>query len=317
MANPKIQLRHDTAANWTSVNPILLEGEVGIETDTRKQKFGDGATAWNSLPYDVGSTALQNITSLNVTDALGYIPYNSSNPSGYISGITSSDVTSALGYTPVNKAGDTMSGSLQFSKIGGGVIALNAISEGGYSDIQYTKTDGLRAGFIRANNVSSTERNIQISVCDDNGTPTSSFTVTCNNNINSCTFPNTTCVDGQWVNTHILLTTSTAIGNYRLDLSSYLPNDGYKYEIIVSGLAYNSKSTYANLILDNAHGDDGAHFVARVGANSRMACIDCTLPVDNARDIYLTIDGQAVTWEKNYGWQGLYLVGYRRIGTNS
>lgn len=47
----RIQLRHDTAANWTSVNPVLLEGEVGIETDTRKQKVGDGATAWNSLSY--------------------------------------------------------------------------------------------------------------------------------------------------------------------------------------------------------------------------------------------------------------------------
>ncbi len=47
----RIQLRHDTAANWTSVNPVLLEGEVGIETDTLKQKVGDGVTAWNSLSY--------------------------------------------------------------------------------------------------------------------------------------------------------------------------------------------------------------------------------------------------------------------------
>ena len=51
----RIQLRHDTAANWTSVNPILLEGEVGIETDTRKQKVGDGTTAWNSLAYSVNT----------------------------------------------------------------------------------------------------------------------------------------------------------------------------------------------------------------------------------------------------------------------
>jgi len=53
MANPKIQLRHDTAANWTSVNPVLLEGEVGIETDTKKQKIGDGSTSWNSLAYQI------------------------------------------------------------------------------------------------------------------------------------------------------------------------------------------------------------------------------------------------------------------------
>lgn len=57
----KIQLRHDTAANWTSVNPVLLEGEVGIETDTKKQKIGDGSTPWNNLAYDLGSTALQRL----------------------------------------------------------------------------------------------------------------------------------------------------------------------------------------------------------------------------------------------------------------
>lgn len=33
---------------------------------------------------------------------------------GFLTGITSSDVTTALGYTPVNKAGDTMSGKLNF-----------------------------------------------------------------------------------------------------------------------------------------------------------------------------------------------------------
>lgn len=47
----KIQLRHGTAAQWTSANPVLLSGEVGYETDTQKQKLGDGVTAWNSLSY--------------------------------------------------------------------------------------------------------------------------------------------------------------------------------------------------------------------------------------------------------------------------
>lgn len=56
MANPKIQLRHDTAANWTSVNPVLLEGEVGIETDTKKFKVGDGVTDWTSLAYGNADT---------------------------------------------------------------------------------------------------------------------------------------------------------------------------------------------------------------------------------------------------------------------
>lgn len=54
----RIQLRHDTAANFASVNPVLLAGEVGIETDTNKMKIGDGTTAYNSLEYFSGDIDL-------------------------------------------------------------------------------------------------------------------------------------------------------------------------------------------------------------------------------------------------------------------
>ena len=47
----QIQLRNDTAANWTSENPILAIGEFGLETDTGLFKIGDGATVWASLAY--------------------------------------------------------------------------------------------------------------------------------------------------------------------------------------------------------------------------------------------------------------------------
>ena len=47
----RIRFRRDTAANWSSVNPVLLMAEPGYETDTRKMKLGDGATPWNDLPY--------------------------------------------------------------------------------------------------------------------------------------------------------------------------------------------------------------------------------------------------------------------------
>ncbi len=47
----RIRLRRDTEANWTAANPTLLNGEMGIETDTRRYKVGDGVTAWSSLSY--------------------------------------------------------------------------------------------------------------------------------------------------------------------------------------------------------------------------------------------------------------------------
>lgn len=53
-----IQIRRGTAAAWTSANPVLLAGEEGFETDTRKLKIGDGSTAWNSLAYGIAGISL-------------------------------------------------------------------------------------------------------------------------------------------------------------------------------------------------------------------------------------------------------------------
>lgn len=50
MAN-RIQLRRGTAEQWAAANPILAQGEPGIESDTGKQKFGNGTSRWNSLTY--------------------------------------------------------------------------------------------------------------------------------------------------------------------------------------------------------------------------------------------------------------------------
>ena len=71
----RIQNRRDTAANWTSTNPTLGSGEIGVETNTGKFKIGDGSTAWTSLlyaPAGLASTA----TSL-VSGAAGSLPYQS------------------------------------------------------------------------------------------------------------------------------------------------------------------------------------------------------------------------------------------------
>ena len=51
MAN-RIQLRRDGAQQWANINPILAQGELGIEIDTSRIKIGDGVTPWNSLRYE-------------------------------------------------------------------------------------------------------------------------------------------------------------------------------------------------------------------------------------------------------------------------
>jgi len=71
-----IQIRRDTALSWGTINPVLADGELGFETDSKKGKIGNGITAWNSLTYSF--TALggylgipQNIKSTAYTLVIG------------------------------------------------------------------------------------------------------------------------------------------------------------------------------------------------------------------------------------------------------
>ena len=67
-----IQIRRDTAANWTSANPTLAQGELGLETDTDKFKVGDGSTAWTSLGYLINTSGYASYadTTANFTGTL-------------------------------------------------------------------------------------------------------------------------------------------------------------------------------------------------------------------------------------------------------
>lgn len=50
----RIKQKIDSSSNWSKNNPILLEGEIGIEKETGKIKIGDGTTNWNQLNYKPG-----------------------------------------------------------------------------------------------------------------------------------------------------------------------------------------------------------------------------------------------------------------------
>lgn len=72
----QFQFRRDVASAWTSANPILLDGEMGIESDTDKFKIGDGVTAWNALPYggvkgDTGNTGATGAAGISPTVTVG------------------------------------------------------------------------------------------------------------------------------------------------------------------------------------------------------------------------------------------------------
>ena len=75
----QIQIRRGTAASWTSTNPTLAAGELGLETDTGLWKVGNGSTAWTSLSY-----------------ATGYAPVNFNAQSGTTYTLVLSDATKVV-----------------------------------------------------------------------------------------------------------------------------------------------------------------------------------------------------------------------------
>jgi hypothetical protein len=48
-----IRLSKNTSVQWLSLNPILADKEIGVETDTRLFKVGDGINHWQNLAYVV------------------------------------------------------------------------------------------------------------------------------------------------------------------------------------------------------------------------------------------------------------------------
>ena len=105
MAN-RIQIRRDTAANWTSANPILAQAEIGEELDTKKAKIGDGTTAWVSLDYWVVPNSVP-ITTLGDTiygAALGVptrLPGNVTNTQLFLAQTGNGTISAAPSWQPL------------------------------------------------------------------------------------------------------------------------------------------------------------------------------------------------------------------------
>lgn len=77
MLKTRIVIRNDTAANWTNSNPVLLKGELGLETDTNKFKIGDGVKAWKDLAYspEIDANAVTLTKDITATYSFGkYTP---------------------------------------------------------------------------------------------------------------------------------------------------------------------------------------------------------------------------------------------------
>ena len=75
-----IQIRRDDASVWTSVDPILAQGELGVELDTRKVKVGDGVNHWTDIDYliDVGGYVTESQAVVNFVGEVNAQDFNAS-----------------------------------------------------------------------------------------------------------------------------------------------------------------------------------------------------------------------------------------------
>jgi len=100
-----IQLKRDSAAHWTSINPTLESGRVGIETDTKRFKIGDGSTAWTSLEYEnSGEHGAEDTVASATTTAIG---------------ATTSENVSITGTTTITGFGTAAAGTKRWGRFTG------------------------------------------------------------------------------------------------------------------------------------------------------------------------------------------------------
>ena len=110
----QIQLRTDTAANWTSANPTLSQGEPGYEVDTYKLKLGDGVTPWNSLAYYTAGDVNSVTASSPISSSGGANPNISLTGTVAISNGGTGNTTAAAAFnalSPIVNTGDLIIGN--------------------------------------------------------------------------------------------------------------------------------------------------------------------------------------------------------------
>lgn len=113
----QIQFRRGTADEWETVDPVLAVAEMGIETDTKLFKIGDGVQTWNELEYGglrgyAGSTGYAgSIGNMTVDNVLYVSESGNDNNSGTSLNLSKRTIRAALavatrGTTVFVKSGD-------------------------------------------------------------------------------------------------------------------------------------------------------------------------------------------------------------------
>lgn len=123
-------------------------------------------------------------------------------------------------------------------------------------------------------------------------------------------------IDGQWVDSTLTIVNGSAkLGSYSFNLSSYLPNDGYNYEVIVScdGSTLATSGAQADIRVTSSIISNNI-FLAKTMTRTTQAVSfggNCILPIGINRTLSYNIISSSLSNLR------LWAVGYRRIGTNA
>jgi hypothetical protein len=141
----QIQVRRGTAATWTSTNPTLAAGEMGLETDTGKFKLGNGSTAWASLTYATnGTIPLSTVTAkgdLIAGTASGTVDRVAVGTNGFYLKADSTQSTGVI-WTTVSAGQQPGTAKISNGSTGGPYTYNFALSTGAYS-ISLTNSFGV------------------------------------------------------------------------------------------------------------------------------------------------------------------------------
>ena len=126
-----------------------------------------------------------------------------------------------------------------------------------------------------------------------------------------------TVLDGQWVisSAELISGNASTVDLSPITLDEYLPDDNYKYEVILTGYGFTGTTAgnqqRINVQTDLMTSDVYMWYVITRANAMVIGSGTATLVVGSGKTI------QVKGYEANTGTYNLYLRGYRRIGTNS
>lgn len=137
----QIQFRRGTFLEWEAADPLLAEGEVGLETDTAKFKIGNGIDTWNDLEYASGETGPSGLNP--VFTRQGTLTVGNSQQRLYLERVgTITRVRASVGQTPSGS-------SIQIDVLKNGTTILSSpisIAPGSYTALGTISSSAVNVG---------------------------------------------------------------------------------------------------------------------------------------------------------------------------